>query len=99
MEAYKGLLIIQNKMLPMTLQTGLLSYENMVLVDVSVPNNKNNRLMLTLTFEEAIIVGAGNQGTNAQVKLTTTTTETDYITAGVTLASLGIGIGLIALNK
>lgn len=95
--AYAGLLKIMNKRQPMTLQTGLLNYENMVLTDMQVPNNKNNRLLLDLTFEEAIIVKPGAVGTDPKIVLASTTDEVDFVTALTALAGMGVGVvaGLI----
>lgn len=53
--AYQGLINIQNKRWPVTLQTGLRSYSNMVLTSVSTPHDIKNRLDLTMVFEEVII--------------------------------------------
>lgn len=89
--AFAGLIKLQNIRQPMTLQTGLLNYENMVLTDVQVPNNKNNRLMLDLTFEEAIIVDPDGERTDSQIVIASETDDVDYFTAASSLAGLGIG--------
>lgn len=96
-EAYVGLLEIQNERELMSLQTGLVVYDNMVLTKVSTPNNKENRLMLNMTFEEAIVVDdqaveVGGVGT--QYRLTTTPSAIDYATIATSLTSLGVAAGL-----
>lgn len=94
--AYAGLMKLQNKRLPMRLQTGLLNYENMVLTDVQVPNNKNNRLLLDMTFEEAIIIKPDSDSNEAQIVLASDTNEIDYFTAVAALAGIGVA-GLAGL--
>lgn len=86
--AYKGLIELQNERQPVRLQTGLLVYDNMILSNVSAPNDIQDNLRVRLTFEEVFI--ADGKTTGAIQAVTTTPTEADYITAGIALAGLGI---------
>lgn len=86
--AYKGLIELQNERLPVRLQTGLLSYENMVLTNVSAPNDIQDNLRVRLTFEEIFIVNGSTTG--ALQKVTTEPGEIDTLTAITSLAGLGI---------
>ena len=60
--AYAGLIELQNERKPVRLQTGLLSYENMMLVDVSAPNDIQDNLRVKLTFEEIFIADGVTTG-------------------------------------
>lgn len=88
-EAYKGLVELQNKLWPFTLQTGLLSYNNMGLIKVSTPNDIKNQLLLTLTFEEMIIADLDESQKNLY-NVTTTPTEVDWAAAATALTGFAI---------
>lgn len=92
--AYAGLVELQNERLPISLQTGLLQYENMVLTNIAAPNDVQNNLRVTLTFEEIFI--ADGSTTGAIQGVTTTPTQEDYLSAGVAMA--GIGVNLVGLS-
>lgn len=94
--AFRGIIELQNRRRPMTLQTGLVNYVNMVLTDVQVPNNKNNRLLLDMTFEEAIIIYPDDDSNEAQLVLASETSEVDYASAAIALGGLAVG-GLVGL--
>jgi len=88
--AYKGLIDLQNERQPVRLQTGLLVYDNMILTDVSTPNDVQDNLRVKLTFEEIFVVKGESSG--AIEAVTNKATSIDYATVGVGLAGLGIGI-------
>lgn len=75
--AYAGLIELQNERKPVSLQTGLLTYENMVLTGVSAPNDVQGNLRVRLTFEEVFIADGTNTG--AVQAVTSTPIEADFI--------------------
>lgn len=88
-EAYAGLVALQNERKPIRLQTGLLVYDNMVLTDISAPNDLEGNLKVTLTFTEVFVVDGKATGVTQGV-LTTPTA----IDKSIAIQSL-VGFGLI----
>lgn len=86
--AYAGLIELQNERLPVQLQTGLLTYDNMILTDVSAPNDIQNNLKVRLTFEEIFI--ANGSDTGAIQAVTSSPTQADALAAATILGGLGI---------
>lgn len=87
-DAYAGLIALQNERLPVRLQTGLLVYDNMVLTDVSAPNDLEGNLKVTLTFTEVFIVNGETTGVTQGV--TTTLGTLDVRSSVQALFGLGI---------
>jgi len=94
--AFKGLIELQNERQPVRLQTGLLVYDNMILTNVSAPNDIQDNLRVRLTFEEIFV--ADGTSTGAIQAVTTTPTSADFVTAGIALAGLGIAGLALALG-
>jgi hypothetical protein len=86
--AYQGLIALQNAREPLRLQTGLMTYDNMILTNVSAPNNLENNLKVRLTFTEIFVADGTNTG--ALQGITTTPTDVDWMTVAATLGGLGI---------
>jgi len=91
--AYKGLINLQNERQPVSLQTGLLVYDNMVLTDVSAPNDLEGNLKVRLTFEEIFVVSGSKTG--ATEAITNKPSDIDTVTALKFIGGLGlIGSGV-----
>ena len=86
--AFKGLIELQNERQPVSLQTGLLVYENMILTGVSAPNDLQDNLRVRLTFEEIFIADGVNTG--AIQAVTTTPTDLDVISVVTAAANLSL---------
>lgn len=86
--AYAGLLDLQNELKPVKLQTGFTVYENMMLTEISAPNDIEDNLKVKLTFEEVFILGEESDGSIKAV--TNDPEDVDYYTVVTTLTSLGI---------
>lgn len=95
MEAYQGLLDIQFEMRPLTIQTGLMDYDNMILTKVSTPNDITNRLDLTLTFEEAMFADSGDDSDSTKTYALTNSPSATDIATGVGMIT-GLGITLVS---
>lgn len=87
-EAYAGLVELQNERFPVRLQTGLLVYDNMVLTDISAPNDLQGNLRVTLTFTEIFVVNGETTGVTQAT--TITPGELDVRSAVQSLVGLGI---------